>query len=205
MKIGELTVSAILVLVFMVLFNLLSRAISLNLWLPLSFIPGIVLDFNVGLFLSSIFFSFFGLFICWRFLIRKLYSKNRAGEVVLAVIVSFLYLLYWFAYGYLFYFQSMISVSFQYLAINGLIENLLVPLTGLLIGFVVAGLILQSMGSPISPIPPQYFPQPQYVPQPQQPQQVNSVVICPKCYNRINAENNFCPQCGGDIRPRTTQ
>jgi uncharacterized membrane protein len=32
-----------------------------------------------------------------------------------------------------------------------------------------------------------------------------ALVICPKCYNRIDADNGFCPKCGADIRPKVIQ
>lgn len=40
-----------------------------------------------------------------------------------------------------------------------------------------------------------------------QPQQTTqkAIVICPKCYNRIDADNNFCPMCATDLRPKTIQ
>ncbi len=38
-----------------------------------------------------------------------------------------------------------------------------------------------------------------------QPTTEKALVICPKCYNRIDAVNDFCPKCGTDIRPKNTQ
>lgn len=45
---------------------------------------------------------------------------------------------------------------------------------------------------------------PVFIPQPPQ-QVVRTLVICPKCGNRVSADVKFCPECGANLMPGKPQ
>jgi len=66
---------------------------------------------------------------------------------------------------------------------------------------IIIGLVSKSEKTapqPFIPLPTQPFQQP--------PQQVvRTLVICPKCGNRVSAEAKFCPECGANLMPGKPQ
>ena len=158
MKTDGLAVSALIVLLIMVGFNLLFRFIGLNYAIAF-YVFGV--RWNLVIVLYAVVSSIIGIFVTWRFLLRKEYQNGRLGEVLLAILTAALFLVYSVAIDLVF--NDLITALINYDITRmvyplSLLSTFLLSFVGLLIGFLAGGIKLQRMPPPpsafASPPPP---------------------------------------------------
>jgi hypothetical protein len=148
-KKNELAISSLMALTIMIAISVIFDSISFHLY-SFNLLGG---QFDVVVIINGVISSFLGIFIAWRYLIKKQYTSNHLTEILLAIITSVLFAVFNLAYAYYGYFELMTRIPLQLIG-QVTFGVFLISTITLFIGFLIGGMKLQTMPPPPPPPPP---------------------------------------------------